>query len=380
MKIIEIVASVANLSHGPSYSVPRLAEGVAAAGGDVELFTVGAPGHETRKGVLRRTFAHDLAGLPRIGHLRLSGAMRRALSDQAAAGAVLHTHGLWLAPNLYPADAARKAGGPFVISPRGMLGEAAMSFSSLQKRLFWAAFQHRAMASADFIHATSTGELAEIRAMGLSNPVAVIPNGVDIPPAAQPPQGAVRIALSLGRIHPKKGLDRLVRAWALAGAATEGWRLKIIGPSEMGHADALKALAGELGLTNVEVSGPLFDDAKLAAYREASLFVLPTLNENFAMTVAEALAAGTPVISTRGAPWSGLEVEGCGWWIDHGQEAMAATLATALTSPAGALTAMGQRGRAWMQRDFSWDHIGRRMLAAYEWAVAGGAPPSEIVL
>ena len=58
--------------------------------------------------------------------------------------------------------------------------------------------------------------------------------------------------------------------------------------------------------------------ANPTAYAAADLFILPTLDDNFAMTVAEALAHGTPVISTKGAPWQDLETHGCGWWIDHG--------------------------------------------------------------
>src|SRR5437762_2271634 len=83
---------------------------------------------------------------------------------------------------------------------------------------------------------------------------------------------------------------------------------------------------------------------KIATYRDADLFVLPTLNENFAVTVAEALAAGTPVIATKGAPWHGLEREECGWWIDHGVEPLAATLTNAMALEPGALQAMGAKG------------------------------------
>ena len=114
------------------------------------------------------------------------------------------------------------------------------------------------------------------------------------------------------------------------------------------------------------------------AYRYADVFALPTLNENFGLTVAEALAAGTPVISTKGAPWSGLEREGCGWWIEHGIEPLAAALAHAMALPREALRAMGDKGREWMARDFSWDCVGRNMLGVYLWLARGAEPPPEI--
>jgi glycosyltransferase involved in cell wall biosynthesis len=95
------------------------------------------------------------------------------------------------------------------------------------------------------------------------------------------------------------------------------------------------------------------------------------LNKNFGLTVAEALAAGTPLIPTKGAPWSGLKREGCGWWIDHGIEPLAAALAHAMALSREASKVMGNKGREWVGRDFSWDRVGRDMAR-------GAEPPSAI--
>jgi glycosyltransferase involved in cell wall biosynthesis len=137
-------------------------------------------------------------------------------------------------------------------------------------------------------------------------------------------------------------------------------------------------LAIALGLTRVSVEGPIYGDAKTTAYEDADVFVLSTLNENFGLTVAEALAAGTPVISTKGAPWSGLESEGCGWWIDQGVEPLAAALARTMGLPREALKAMGNKGREWMMRDFSWDRVAHDMLDVYLW-LAQRTEPSRTV-
>ena len=101
------------------------------------------------------------------------------------------------------------------------------------------------------------------------------------------------------------------------------------------------------------------------------MFVLPTLNENFGVAVAEALAHATPVIVTKGAPWSGLERHRCGWWIDFGDDALAAALAQAMSCPAGTLAEMGDRGRQWVQAEFSWNEIGAQMEQLYQWLLAG---------
>jgi glycosyltransferase involved in cell wall biosynthesis len=279
--------------------------------------------------------------------------------------------------------AAMLARKPFIVAPRGMLAPAALAFSQFKKRVVWALLQGEVVRHAACIHATSEQEYDEIRAFGLNNPVAIVPNGIDLPEVrtGSPSGTAVdRVVLSLGRIHPKKGLDRLVRAWARLEAAHPDWRLRIVGPDELGHAGELAVLGAELKVRRVSIEKSVTGDAKIAAYQQADLFVLPTLNENFAITVAEALAMGTPVIATKGAPWRALQSEGCGWWIDHDVESLAAALANAMVMTREALQAMGAKGRAWMKRDFSWDHVADDMLNVYRWLSSGGEAPSTVRL
>jgi glycosyltransferase involved in cell wall biosynthesis len=262
-----------------------------------------------------------------------------------------------------------------------MLGGAALGFSRVKKVLFWHLLQGPAIRCVACYHATSRQEYEDIRAYGLTQPVAIIPNGIDLPQFFPTRTSAAdRVALSLGRIHPKKGLERLVSAWAKVEAAYPGWRLRIVGQAEVGHDVQLRALAATLKLGHVSIEPAIYGEEKYAAFREADFFVLPTLNENFAMTVAESLAAGTPVISTKGAPWAGLEVERCGWWIDHGIEPLVAALSGAMVLPREELRAMGARGQAWMARDFGWDAIASKMAAVYAWLAGKAAPPDWVSL
>jgi glycosyltransferase involved in cell wall biosynthesis len=318
-----------------------------------------------------------------VRELRFSADLTRALREFAANVDVVHDHGLWLMPNVEAGRAALAARKPFIVTPHGMLSPTALSFSRLKKRFVWALLQGDVVRRASCIHVTSEQEHDEIRDFGLQSPIAIIPNGIDIPEldsCSIATTDICRTVLSLGRIHPKKGLDRLVRAWARVEFAHPEWRLRIVGPDELGHARELAALAAELKTPRISIEGPVMGDAKIAAYRKADLFVLPTLNENFAITVAEALAVGTPVIATKGAPWHGLECEGCGWWIDHGVEPLAATLAEAMDMERGVLRAKGAKGRAWMKRDFSWDCVAHDMLDVYRWLSSGGEVPSTVRL
>lgn len=365
-RVLHIVGSIDSEAAGPSVSVPRLAEAQARAGVEVMIATVGGPQDGPSRTVIEhRRFAHSFASLPGFSQLRLSRELHRFLRTEGPRLDIIHTHGLWLAPNVYPAAAAKR-GACFVLSPRGMLGEPALQFSRFKKRLFWHVAQERALRHASLIHVTCQEEECDVRDFGIATPTAVVPNGVDIPPLlAADATAPRREVLSLGRVHPKKGLDRLINAWTKVEKDFPEWRLRIIGPSEVGHAAALQGLAAKLGCRQVSIEPPLFGEEKLGAYRSAGLFVLPTLHENFGMTVAEALAAGTPVISTKGAPWAGLDSQRAGRWIEHGPEPLVAALRELLALSDEARVQMGLRGRAWMAREFSWDTVADSLLNAY---------------
>jgi glycosyltransferase involved in cell wall biosynthesis len=379
--IVHVIDSVANAAAGPSYSVPALCRELANEGNSVTLVSIGEAGHVSDKGYFDRRLRQDYGSVPLLRRLRFSRALQselRILGERK--DVIFHVHGLWLMANIYPATIARRAGRPLVLAPRGMLAAAAINFSKWRKRLMWYAVQARALEAVSCFHATSEQEYREIRDFGLRQPVAIVPNGIAVPETsfAAPERGGTRTALYLGRIHPKKGLDRLITAWKEVEHQRPDWSLRIVGPDEVGYMEQLRRQALELGLYRVSFEKPLFGAAKDEAFRAADLFVFPTLNENFGMTVAEALAQGTPVICTRGAPWRGLETHHCGWWIDHGSEPLAACLAEAMSIGRQDLAAMGGRGREWMRRDYSWESKARMMSDVYRW-FSGTLPRPDFV-
>jgi glycosyltransferase involved in cell wall biosynthesis len=378
MRIAHIVGSVEAEASGPSHSVPGLCRELAALGNHVDMLSLGRRVTPERDGFFDLRLPQDLVGAGPFGKLGLSRALRGRLETEPYD--VLHTHGLWLMANVYPAATARARGVPLLLSPRGMLGEGALGFSRWRKRAFWALMQKRAARAVGCFHATSIQEYRDIRNFGLRQPVAVIPNGIDIPAPPPDREDRERLVLSLGRVHPKKGLDRLIRAWALLPETVRvGWNLRIVGPDEGNHAAELRRLVAELGLAGVTISEPVFGEEKRRLMARAWVFALPTLSENFAMTVAESLAVETPVISTVGAPWQGLETHRCGWWVEHGPEPMANALAEAMALSPGELAGMGARGRDWMRRDFGWARIAEDMQAVYRWLLgAEGRPPHVI--
>ena len=121
------------------------------------------------------------------------------------------------------------------------------------------------------------------------------------------------------------------------------------------------------GLKTVSFTGEVKGDDKNQLLAKSSVYVLPTHTENFGIAVGEALACGTPVITTTGAPWSGLVENDCGLWIDLSVDNLIKALEDMMSRPIDELSRMGENGREWMKRDFSWDEIARKTIRSYEW-------------
>jgi glycosyltransferase involved in cell wall biosynthesis len=253
-------------------------------------------------------------------------------------------------------------------------------YRAWKKKIAWALYEKRDLDSVRVFCATSVQEATSIRKCGFRQPVAVVPNGVFLP--SQEPRRSRRpdrrTALFLSRIHPKKGLLSLVEAWKTVRPT--GWRVIVAGPDEEGHRNTVEEAVKAADLWDVfEFVGPVKDETKGLLYREADVFILPTMSENFGVVVAEALAHGVPVITTTGAPWSGLREHGCGWCVrpDAGELAIAIREATGRSD--SEREAMGERGRVWMEQDYSWSSVAKRMLSVYEWILGGGKAPDCVI-
>jgi glycosyltransferase involved in cell wall biosynthesis len=384
---IHIVISVASLSAaggGPSRSTSMLSSALAESGVRVTVVALDGscpadlclPCHLVQTRLVRAQ---------NVGcRLAWSQELRRELLRCFGTGelTVLHDNGLWLPSNHTAVAAAARESVPLVISPRGMLEPWALAHKAWKKRFAWWVYQLRDLMSSKVLHATSEPEAKNLRRLGLAQPIAVIPNGVHTPAVGlsertlgDPP---VRTALFLGRIYPVKGLLNLVHAWAQV--APEGWRCVIAGPDESGHQAEVERAIRDQGLEKqFHFPGSIQDDKKWELLAKADLFVLPSFSENFGIAVAEALASGVPVITTKSTPWPELVTRRCGWWVDIGVEPLAAALREAMALSDGERREMGLRGRRLVEEKYSWPRIAREMLSVYEWVLGKGERPACVV-
>lgn len=358
---------------GPSYSVPRLCQSLAACDNQVELTCLAA------NGLVPGVVLDIHPQWPVANRFAISTSLTLSLSRKACLVDVVHNHSLWSMVNVAAGLVVPGKRAALVASPRGTLSDWALRRSGAVKRILWP-LQRQVLLRADLLHATSEVERQEIRAQGFTAPVVVLSNGIDLP--IMPPAKSIasedqRTLLYLSRIHPIKGLDRLLQAWKLLQTSHPRWRLQIVGTGEPAHVLAVQRIADKLGVQRVLFSGPLYAAAKSQAYFASDLFVLPTHSENFGMVVAEALAHGCPAIVSRGAPWSAMEKMQCGWWIENDVQTLISTLDIAMRLSRQQLTEMGLRGRAWMERDFGWTAIGKQMSEAYRWILAGKIPTTR---
>jgi glycosyltransferase involved in cell wall biosynthesis len=267
------------------------------------------------------------------------------------------------------------------MSPRGTLDPWEFNHHKLQKRIAWFAGQRMNLSMSACLHATAPMECEHFRALGLRPPVAVIPNGVEIPDLATfalEPKPRRRL-LFLARIAPKKGVDLLLHAWRNLQGAAADWELQIAGDPNGDYLDGMQRLAAELRVERVTFMCPVSAQRKWQLYRNADLYVLATRGDNWAVSIADALSFGVPAIVSKEAPWKGLETYGAGWWIDLSVDALTDCLRHAMRQDSGTLESMGQRGRQWMVREFSWESVGSKMKATYQWLISGGGRPDWVV-
>ena len=299
---------------------------------------------------------------------------------------IVHIFGLYDLLGPAVAAASRKRGLPYVLEPIGMFVPIVRNL--WLKRMYHAVWGRRLLEGASAVIATSEQEAEELVAGGLPRTrVVVRRNGVEAP-ASWPERGTFRkthgispeekLVLFLGRLSSKKSPDLLLRAFAELSGRSAGTPMTLVfaGPDESGVVAELDQMATQLGVrTKVQFTGPVFGEAKWAAYRDADVFVLPSQNENFGNTAAEAVAAGTPVIVTEQCGIAPRLADEAGLVVRHDRAALSRALERILGE--AELRARLATGCAAVTSRLGWEEPVRDMEALYATLASQQAPRAE---
>ena len=436
MRILHVIDSINLRQGGPSVSVPALAAAQVKLGHQVTIVCR----DYSYLGLLAKPKGVKIRTAPGSRWTKGQGgwgcSFRRLIEEEAEKADLVHNHGVWLAANYYARRAAVKAGKPLVNSPRGMLEGWSLGRARIKKGVAWLLFERENLRSAKLFHATSSSEAEAIatalrirmriqikeddglQAAGGGEPsvgprstaargkwprrsgalqsdfagpgMVVAANGVEIPERIAgrevlekrlPKLKGKKWVVFMSRIHTKKGLLELAKAWMEMRQGDAGWELVIVGPEDdTGYAEKVRAeLRGE-GVWTGELAG----EEKWSALGNAGFVSLPTYSENFGIVVAEALAAGRPVLTTTGTPWGAaklrgdgisdmgygksmnLEANACGVICEPGREGVRMGLEKMLKMDEAKREEMGKQGKEWMKKDFSWEKSAKELVKAYQ--------------
>ena len=240
---------------------------------------------------------------------------------------------------------------PILLTPHGMLEP------WIVKRHYWTKkvpaillYQKWAVKDANVIVATAEEEKKHIAELGWNDNIAMLPNGINVSAIDMKTQWKrPKDLLFMSRLHPKKGLEMLLEALKDVDALS----LKIAGGGDAAYVQSLKDLATSLGLNErVSFLGTVFGEEKWQEIRKSDIVVLPSYSENFGLIVAEALASGTPVLTTTGTPWKSIEERQCGWHVEPNMMCIKDALISALSLSEEEMEDMGKRARILIEDKF----------------------------
>lgn len=282
---------------------------------------------------------------------------------------VVHVNCCWIPLCAYTQQWSQEAGYKVILTPHGMLEPYIMHRHYWTKKLpALLLYQKKAIRNADMIHATAESERASLLKLGYNDKIKIIANGIDVN-SIQLKESWKRKKqlLFLSRVHPKKGIEFLIEAVGALKDSFKDYRVIIAGEGDDDYISHLKNKVSLLNLNEIiTFAGGVYGDEKWQLYRDSDLFILPTYSENFGIVIAEALASGTPVITTTGTPWQELTTEHCGWWIEIGQKPFIRALNEFFSLSINEIEHLGKNGRKLIETHYSSGMMAQRLWCLYK--------------
>lgn len=291
---------------------------------------------------------------------------------------IYHIQGLWLWPNHKMASYARKCKKPYVITLRGMFYP--NSRRNWKKRIAIALYQKKDLLCASCIQATCQEEMMHYRNFGFKNPVAILPNPIDTTGLIDRPiplKKKFRFGY-LGRVDPRKRIERLIYAFDAYRDAFRDAELVIMGSWDKKYEQFLKDEVKRLNLNNVIFTGFIQGEEKDRTLTSCSVLVVPSDFENFGNIVTEALVRGVPVISSKGTPWEDLEIYQCGYWINNDQNSINEAMMRFYNLSQEERNQMAINGRKLIYEKYSLEQNGKQLAHLYRWLAGEDVKPDFV--
>jgi glycosyltransferase involved in cell wall biosynthesis len=385
---VSVVTHLDPLYGGLSAVVPRLASAINDTTGlRVRVAAFCAPG-ESSCFLESPQLAITHWPLSRLSWMK-DQRLTRNFRDQMKSADGIHIHGLWEQSTATAAHAARALKKPYVLSAHGMLESWALNNKRIKKAIYSAIAERRNVRGAACLHALTHAEAEDYRRFGARLPIAVIPNGVRVPAAIDPEPflgkfpslRGKRVVLFLGRIHFKKGLDILVRAWATVAKRWPEAHLVIAGPDFEETRASIETLVAKHDLDrSILFTDMLHEEMKWSALAAAQCFVLPSYSEGLSVSTLEAMGIGLPVIVTEQCNLPDVARLGTGWVIQPNSDQLASSLNEFLGNSQTTNLEIGARGRFLVQQRYAWSTVAREMSEVYQWVLGGGPLPQSVEL
>jgi len=290
---------------------------------------------------------------------------------------IIHIHGLWSAPTSFGSFFARKYHKPYIITLHGMLDEWCLNQNSIGKKIYSTLLEKKNLNKASAIHCLHEKEVENLKKLGLTTPAFVLPNGVNfkdfnfLPNKEKlvkliPQINNKIVVLFLGRIHPKKGFDILIPAFANALSRVPNLYLIIAGPDEGGYIEKVQNLIEEYSLQNsVTFMGFVSGESKKALLMGSDIFILPSYQEGDSVAIKEAMASRLPVIITPGCNFPEVEKNNAGIVVEPEVESITNAIIN-LANNKELREEMGKNGHNLIKNNYDWTQIVNKLVVIYE--------------
>jgi glycosyltransferase involved in cell wall biosynthesis len=385
-RALNVIQSLAPENGGTSVSVPALVNATAETGRYCHLLL---SFDRSNASLHYESRAMNILNLPSSSlELRLPTASRAALRKAVEASDVVQIHGIWTGHCLAAANSARKLGKPVIVSAHGMLDNWALQHKGWKKAPYSAFIERPNLSRVTCLRALTRVEVDNYRSFGLKQPIAIVPNGVEAPDDVSPGEFLARypylenkrIVLFLGRIHKKKGVDLLVKAWNEVSARLPDAHLVIAGPDNGGLDSLFSAHGKPDRASSITICGMLQGSLKWSTMAASAAFALPSLSEGLSMATLEALWLGLPVMISHECNFREIEDLECAFMVRPTVASIAEGFLGMLSHPLAELRRRGKLGADFVQAGYGWPAVGGKMADVYDWMLGGPMPKSvEIV-